>query len=115
MSVGRPLTRDERAVLDALLADDVPDVATLRVQASTVLATRGCSCGCGTIDLAVDPVAPLAATAERDPVEATVVDQDGRVVGGLLLFVAGGRLTGLEVYGFGDEPLPMPPADRVLR
>ena len=115
MTGGRPLTEDERGVIDVLLADDVPDVEVLRTQARCARATRGCTCGCATIDLLVEPATPTAGAGDRDPIEATVVDEAGRPVGGLLLFVQGGRLTGLEVWSFGDDPPPMPPAGRVRR
>ena len=111
--VTRPLTGDERDVLDTLLTDDVPHVAALRQQARAVRASRGCTCGCATIDLHVDPDAPVAAGDDTDPLEASVLDGSGRVAGGLLLFVQGGRLSCLEVHSLGDDPAPMPSADRV--
>ena len=40
-------------------------------------------------------------------------DDTGRVVGGLLLFVHDGLLSELEVYPLDDEPLALPPAERV--
>jgi hypothetical protein len=41
-----------------------------------------------------------------------VVDDRGKTIGGILLFVHEGQLADLEVYSY-DEPLPMPSADRV--
>src|SRR5688572_13393530 len=46
----RPLTQRERAVLDALLTVDFPDVATLRHQATEVAVVGTCGCGCPSID-----------------------------------------------------------------
>ncbi|MEV0903180.1 hypothetical protein [Actinoplanes sp. NPDC049802] len=46
----RPLTQREQAVLDALLAVDFPDVATLRRQATEVAVVDTCGCGCPSID-----------------------------------------------------------------
>ncbi|WIM99724.1 hypothetical protein ACTOB_003385 [Actinoplanes oblitus] len=46
----RPLTQRERAVLDALLAVDFPDVATLRCQAMEIVVVDTCGCGCPSID-----------------------------------------------------------------
>ena len=109
----RPLTGDERDVLDFLLVDDLPHVRALRAQARTVRASRGCSCGCATIDLHVAPDAPVAEPDDRYPLEATVVNAAGRVVGGLLLFVHDGRISCLEVYPLDDDPMPMPSVDRV--
>jgi hypothetical protein len=42
-----------------------------------------------------------------------VVDADGEVIGGLLLFIDKGRLSSLEVYSLVDDPLPMPLPERV--
>ncbi len=47
------------------------------------------------------------------PVVGTVVDADGEPIGGLLLFVDDGRLSGLEVYSIADDPLPVPLPERV--
>ena len=107
MSAPRPLSRDEREVLNALLTDDVPGVAALRAQAQNVLASRGCNCGCGTIDLHVADGAPNAGVAGPAPVEGTVRDADGRPTGGVLLFVEDGRLARLDITSHGD-PLPVP-------
>ncbi|GGN98360.1 hypothetical protein GCM10010112_91310 [Actinoplanes lobatus] len=46
----RPLTQRERAVLEALLAVDFPDVETLRRQAAEVVVVDTCGCGCPSID-----------------------------------------------------------------
>ncbi|MFI6273400.1 hypothetical protein [Micromonospora zamorensis] len=46
----RPLTQRERAVLEALLALDFQDVATLRRQAAGVVVVDTCGCGCPSID-----------------------------------------------------------------
>ncbi|SFT82436.1 hypothetical protein SAMN05660657_03301 [Geodermatophilus amargosae] len=42
-----------------------------------------------------------------------MVSADGEPIGGLLLFVDEGRLSGLEVYSLDDAPLPMPCLERV--
>jgi hypothetical protein len=46
----RPLTQRERAVLDALLDVDFPDVETLRDQATELTVVGTCGCGCPSID-----------------------------------------------------------------
>ena len=46
----RPLTQRERAVLDALLAVDFPDVEILRRQATEAVVIDTCGCGCPSID-----------------------------------------------------------------
>ncbi|MGW5365472.1 hypothetical protein [Actinopolymorpha pittospori] len=110
----RPLWRVERELLDALLTHDFPGVEPLREQAPSVLATRGCECGCGTVDLAPqDADLPTSASDSPVVVEGRVLDADGNDIGGLLLFLKDGRLSSLEVYSY-DEPLPLPDLGRVL-
>ena len=108
-SAGRPLTPTERALLDSLLDHEFEGVAELREQARRATASTGCECGCVTIELHVPDDAPVSATAGPAPVEGTVVDAAGAQIGGVLLFLAEGRLAGLEVHSF-DEPLPAVPA-----
>jgi hypothetical protein len=101
----RPLTTTERALLDALLDDEVDGVEELRAQAALATASTGCECGCVTIDLHVPDDVPVPPTAGTAPLEGTVVDAAGEPIGGVLLFVEHGRLAGLEVHSV-DEPLP---------
>ena len=101
-------------MLAALLAHDFPGVQALRGQSRTVLASRGCTCGCGTIDLHVPVPGMPAAVRSRVPVEAAVLAADGSPAGGVLLFVDEGVLSGLEVYSFGEAPLAMPAPDLVV-
>ena len=109
----RPLTGTERALLDALLEHEFPGVEELRAQVSLATASPGCECGCGTIDLHVPDGSPPSTAESPAPVEGTVVDAAGEPVGGLLLFLEEGRLAGLEVHAFDDEPLPLPPVGQV--
>ena len=109
----RPLTTDERRLLDAWLSHDFPGAGELRAQARAVTASRGCSCGCGTIELHVRPGAPASSAESPVPVEGTVHDDTGRVVGGLLLFVQDGLLSQLEVYPLDDGTPALPPPERV--
>jgi hypothetical protein len=50
----RPLTRRERAVLEALLAEDLPGAEPLRRQSAAVTVVGGCGCGCPSIDFQPD-------------------------------------------------------------
>jgi hypothetical protein len=105
----RPLTTTERALLDAMLEHEFEGVAELRAQACRATASTGCECGCVTIDLHVPDGVPVSSAAGPVPVEGTVLDAGGEPLGGLLLFVEHGRLSGLEVHSF-DEPLATMPA-----
>ncbi|HEY8727975.1 MAG TPA: hypothetical protein VIL94_00220, partial [Acidothermaceae bacterium] len=53
--MSRSLTGRERAVLDALLSVEFDDVERLRIEAKDVLVTRGCECGCPSIDFHNEP------------------------------------------------------------
>ena len=109
----RPLTAVERRLLDGFLAHDFPGVRELRAQARGLQAKRGCTCGCGTIELMVqDPRLPVTDADNPIPVEGNVRSADGADAGGLLLFASGGRLASLEVYSYGD-PLGLPDVKHV--
>jgi hypothetical protein len=106
----RPLTPNERATLDTLLAADFPGAAELRAQAPTARVTGRCGCGCPSIDLQVDRTLPLATVAEA-PV-AIEADAPG---GGLIVFVEHGRLSCLEYWTVEDEPpAEFPPAGQIV-
>ena len=53
------LTAEERSLLDELLAHDFAGVAALRDQSRSVLARKGCDCGCGTIDFIATSLAAV--------------------------------------------------------
>ncbi|PYF99329.1 hypothetical protein SAMN05216184_10739 [Georgenia satyanarayanai] len=109
-----PLPDVARALLEALLAHDLPAAPALRAQAVSVRTRPGCTCGCGTLELVVtDDGAPLAPLHGTFPVEGEVHDDDGTPVAGLLLFVEEGRLSSLEIFSYGDDGLPLPAPDRV--
>lgn len=109
----RPLLDQERALITGFLAHDLVGVEELREQATHLSARRGCDCGCGTIEFVMDAVdVPRSTAAGPLPIHATVRDADGNEVGGLILFVRDGLLESLEIYSH-DDPLPLPPADRV--
>jgi hypothetical protein len=109
----RPLTDSELALLNALLGHEFHGVEELRTQVAQVSASPGCTCGCGTLNLHVPVAAPRSSTPSPVAVEGTVVSADGEPIGGLLLFVEEGRLSGLEVYSLDDDPLSMPSLERV--
>jgi hypothetical protein len=107
MTDARPLSANEQALVDALLAPEFPGVAELREQAKALLARPGCDCGCGTIELLPQGEPPCSAATSPAPSEGRVRNADGDEVGGLLLFIRHGLLESLEVYSC-DQPLPLP-------
>jgi hypothetical protein len=109
-----PLTQNERALLDALLAHEFAGVESLRAQLGSAQAKRGCQCGCGTIEFVFSGEGlPLADGPSPVPAEGRVLNATGEDIGGLLLFLEAGLLGSLEVYSY-DDPLPLPTPDRVL-
>ena len=108
----RRLSHVERSLLDDLLAHDFAGVEPLREQAGNVLASRGCECGCGTINLTPqEQDARRSSSSSPAEVEGRVLGADGEDIGGLLLFLKDGLLSSLEVYSY-DEPLPLPELSR---
>lgn len=108
----RHLTESEVALLNAFLANDFPGADELRSQVAGATVVPGCTCGCGTI--AFCQPTPLDEAARPAPIEGDVLDASGGIVGGLLLFVMpDGRLSQLEVYGFGENGLPLPAPSNV--
>ncbi len=87
----------------------------LRAQIDAALVTGGCGCGCASVDLEVADWAPHAVV--REPVvpnRASVLDEQGEPIGGVLIALRDGRLAVLEVYTFGDKPIAaMPPLARL--
>ncbi|WP_320671064.1 hypothetical protein [Patulibacter defluvii] len=110
----RPLDRDEAALLDAI-ADRLPPVVRdgLRAQVRHAAVTGRCGCGCATVDLAVSPEVRPVALQSPIGLDVTIVDDADEPVGGVLVFLDGGRLSLLELYGFEEPILRCPPVERV--
>jgi hypothetical protein len=112
----RPLSDRERAVLNFLLGVDDSRLDPLRGQAKVAIASGRCSCGCATIDLAVDHALARSAELCSPVLEARVPspiagDPDGFYEVVLFLDPAG-WLESLEiVFYVGDPPLEFPPPD----
>ncbi|MCW2929715.1 MAG: hypothetical protein JWM19_677 [Actinomycetia bacterium] len=108
----REATATESALLAAAASGDWPGAGELRSQLPGLLARPACSCGCGTIDLQPRQGTPARMAPNPAPREGTVLGPNGEQAGGLLLFLHHGLLQSLEIYSY-DDPLPMPPPDRV--
>ena len=110
----RPLTGPETELLDAFLAHDFPGVEALRTQTRGLLVKRGCVCGCGTIDFIPqgEGLAQSAPTYALAEVAGYVSDPDGNPLGGVLLWLADGLLSSLEVYWY-DSPIAIPSVNNV--
>jgi hypothetical protein len=110
----RPLTDRERLLLAAMIdCVDEPEANALRAQLEVAQARPGCPCGCGSIDVVLPAGRETrsARTGAGVLVEGDVLDDRGKAVGGLLLFLADGMLHDLEVWSVGN-PLDLPGVDR---
>jgi hypothetical protein len=108
----RPMTRKESALLAAFLGHDFPGAEALREQARDLLAIRGCVCGCGSISLIPQGERLPTASGHTVPVSGRVLDDDGDVVGGVVLWLEDGLLSLLEVH-WDDRPIPIPEVENV--
>lgn len=99
--VSRPLTAPERAAIERLLALGTtrPESAPAAAQVRDVRVVGECTCGCGTIDLAVGATRPGQVPIPGPSVvfDGVARDVDGGLVD-LILRVRGGKLAELEVY-----------------
>lgn len=111
----RPLLPEERTTLLALLHyGDFKGRDALVEQADAARVDWYCGCGCATVNLTVDPAAPSARRTYRPvPNEATVVDADGEIIGGVIVFADDGYLSNLEIYWYYEPISPFPPLDRL--
>jgi hypothetical protein len=111
----RPLTASERGILDLLLTQDFEGVDALRAQVPHVSVVGRCTCGCATVDLAVDKGRCKPAPSYSRPIlsEAQVVDDDKEPLGGVIAFLDDGYLSMLEIYSYGDPIPKWPEKDRV--
>jgi hypothetical protein len=106
----RSLTPQEKAVLRALLKHaDFDGRGALLGQIDVAQVVGRCGCGCATVDLEVGE-RPVDEAASRPlPNQANVIGADGEPIGGVMVFIANGRLSTLEVYSNTDEPInPLP-------
>jgi hypothetical protein len=111
----RPLTAGEAEIIQTLLQyEDFSGRDELLDQVSTAQVIGRCGCGCATVELEDGPTPASDSIPQPIPTEATILDESGDGIGGMLLFVNDGRLSELEVYSFGEHPIrTMPPVDRL--
>lgn len=103
----RPMTGEERSVLEMLLAPGVVGADALRRQAADAVVVARCDCGCPTIHLRVLAVAADRARFDERlwPVEGRVDPTDPGVPGHeILLFLESGKLSSLELVHYGEGP-----------
>lgn len=111
----RPLTNEQRSVLNFLLAVQFAGVDALREQARHTREAGGepCPCGCPSFGLTVDRSLAGAAVLAFDVpvVVSSSYEVPGGAAGGdLMLFQVGGWLDAVEVTWYGEEPPSSLPA-----
>jgi len=103
----RPLTDEERALLDWLLGHGFPGANELRSQIERLTVAGKCTCGCPTIYFAFDEE-PVQRKGER-VISDHLAEVDGLPVG-VMVFETNGVLSSLEVYSLPgtDKPFGLP-------
>jgi hypothetical protein len=111
----RPLSGKERGVLGSLLGQDFEGAGTLRGQLPHTLVVGGCTCGCVTIDLAVDKDIAEPAVLASGPIrsEAAILNSAGEPLGGVIVLLHEGFLRTLEVFSYGHPISVWPDPDRM--
>jgi hypothetical protein len=114
----RPLLPIERDTLLAILGyADFEGRDELVAQVDLATVDGYCGCGCATVNLRVKPNAPRAQTALHTcPNVASVLDAKGEVIGGIIISLVDGYLSGLEIWDVLDPRgiSPLPPIDRLM-
>ena len=108
MEFPRPLSANERAVLEALIPEGgFEDADVYRAQLDHATVVARCTCGCPSIDLQVDATAPRSVHAGDPslPLWGSVGDP-GDVDGlmDIVVWAPEGALTELEVMYYGSGP-----------
>ncbi|WIX75960.1 hypothetical protein QRX50_31360 [Amycolatopsis carbonis] len=110
----RPLTGQERLMLDLLLSSDFVGAPELREQSRSAVVVGRCGCGCPSVDLLTSDSAPIARVASRlVPSELEVLPAGEEAPGEVILFADDGRLSYLEYVYFDRPPADWPDPSRV--
>ena len=105
LSTYRPLEAQERAVVTAMLFQSGPKKQEFLPQLEGLMVQRGCTCGCPSLSFAPPPNGTRIKLYSPNIVaDMTGEATDGLV--GLLLWQAGGKLTGLEAYDLAGREEP---------
>ena len=108
----RPLNEAELELIEALLGAAGVGVGRYLGQLARVEVVGGCSCGCPSIDLAVDGGSREGAAK---PVIVADAESPGGVPVGVILWARGGALSGLEVHPWsGSDSIRLPAVDSLV-
>lgn len=105
--LNRPLTQDERDLVRWLVEHSHLNASSLLLQIDRLSVATGCTCGCPTIDFALD--GEPAATEGGVLVSDWLAEVDGMPVG-VMLWQTNGRISTLEIYSLPgtDKPFGLP-------
>lgn len=111
-ALSRPLTQHERDLIRWLLEHSHLDSSRLFPQVDRLSVATRCTCGCPTIDFALDGE-PVASKGEQ-LISDWLADVDGMPVG-VMLWQTNDRISTLEVYSLPgtDKPFGLPAMDSI--
>jgi hypothetical protein len=99
----RPLTTDERQLLEWLIAHGFPTAAKYESQLTQVVVVSRCTCGCPTVDFAVAGKQTFGAS--EIIAEAEGKSPEGVAVG-VIVHAREGQLSELEIYSIEPHAAP---------
>ncbi|MFI7368333.1 hypothetical protein ACIBO4_39940 [Streptomyces sp. NPDC050149] len=105
----------ERAVVELILVNDFAGSPELRAQVDFVQVIATWGLDSASVDLLMQEGAPWSpGTSGVIPVDATVLDDSGSLVGEILLWASNGYLSAIEYAWYGDEPPRSLPAMEMI-
>lgn len=103
----RDLTTEERQLIEWLLEHGIPDAKLYAPQLSGLHVVARCSCGCPTIDLAVEGANARTVGPSHLLADFYGTTHDGLEVG-VILHGREGKISELEIYPLGETPTSLP-------
>ena len=101
----RPMSPGEKDVVELILANEFPGAAELRAQVGFMQVVAQWGVDSASIDLLVLEGTPRSSGVDGViPVNATVADESGSLLGEILLWATDGYLSAVEYAWYGDEP-----------
>jgi hypothetical protein len=108
----RPLSSEERAILEWLLKNGPENAKEFLPQLEFIQARRHCKCGCPSIEFSLPLEVPQAGTPPIS-LRTNVLGKSGIYDVGVMLVAGYGVLSELELYTFEDrvDPFDLPAID----
>ncbi|WP_202562897.1 hypothetical protein [Agreia sp. COWG] len=114
-TIPRDLNHEERTLLALLLSGDWLGAAEARHQLETAKHARHWFEGSLSFDLAIDPHLPLVPVSDGilEPTDRLVYHREA-LVGGVMIWVCGGRISSFEYYWSTDDmPTALPASHQI--